>query len=139
MATLILLAIAGFMNAVMDTVADKYDSSIFSRLDEQYWRKSMSWLNKYEPLSDANGYKLIRRKVLGVVVPVMFTDAWHLAKSIMLSSITVAIVLYEPMFDKILSKFEFHNALSYGLDFIVLRAMFGAGFMLGYDLIFPKE
>jgi hypothetical protein len=87
---IIFSCLAGFANAMMDILESKWNKSIFK--DESFPRpffesKQVSWINKY----DEEGNRLVWFKVFGlkILVPVAFTDAWHLAKSIMLTSFSV--------------------------------------------------
>lgn len=135
MTSFFLLLFAGGCNAVMDITTHKFEKSIFSDFDKQWWNPAVSWLNKYEVPAAWNDYKLVRRHIefigidTGIVIPVVFTDGWHLFKSLMLTSIVVAVVFYEPIFDK------------WWLDLIMSRLAFGIGFNFCYKwaLLKPVE
>jgi hypothetical protein len=99
----VLLAVAAMLSAVQDTIAHHYLDSIFIRFDEQrYW-------NLY--LSNAKPIYLrgTRYKV----------DAWHNAKSLMIISISIAILLYKPLFH-----FKFHFFAELALMGIIWNAVF---------------
>jgi hypothetical protein len=72
---IILVILAGICKAVMDTVADHYDNSVFAskEFDRYFWDKSISWANKY--MNDMSR----RPRFWGsTTVFVFVTDAWHL-------------------------------------------------------------
>lgn len=106
--------------AVMDTLQFHYDSSVFP-INSNYWDASVSWANKYSDVEN-----LVRKKWLGIPVPTLLTDGWHLFQSIFLSLVFVAIIIYKPITDYIL------------IDFIILRLVFGIGFILFYNKILRK-
>ena len=71
---------SGVLDAVMDTLKDHYSISIFANENAKYWNPAISWKNKYVDFDPAKGF--IKWNVLGLEInkPVIFTDAWHLAK-----------------------------------------------------------
>lgn len=75
---ILLYCIGGIFDAVMDTCSDHFYSSVFKNLNPSYWNKNVSWINKYVNKDPKQGFK----KMLGIVIPVAFTDAWHMAKSL---------------------------------------------------------
>ena len=107
MITLILLLTAGILNAVMDKIAFNYKSSIFKDLNPRFWDVKQSWKNQWKwPLEPYTGWYYF-----GLYTPrykenfpysntflVWATDAWHLAKALMLGCIMLGIVFYSPMF-----------------------------------------
>jgi len=72
---IILIILAGICKAVMDTVADHYDNSIFASKDfnKYFWDKSISWMNKYK-----NDMPPRERFWGSTTIFVFVTDAWHL-------------------------------------------------------------
>ena len=107
MITSILLLAAGILNAVMDKIAFNYKSSIFKDLNPRFWDVKQSWKNQWKwPLQPYTGWYYF-----GLYTPrykenfpysntflVWATDAWHLAKALMLGCIMLGIVFYSPMF-----------------------------------------
>ena len=107
MITSILLLAAGILNAVMDKIAFNYKSSIFKDLNPRFWDVKQSWKNQWKwPLEPYTGWYYF-----GLYTPrykenfpysntflVWATDAWHLAKALMLGCIMLGIVFYSPMF-----------------------------------------
>jgi hypothetical protein len=118
----ILLFISGAAKGVMDTLQFHFDRSIFKGINNLYWNPEISWVRKYEGTDSS-----IRRKWLGVPIPVAFTDAFHLFQSIFLTTLFIAIVLYRPI-------------TSYKVvDFILLRSIFGFSFVLFYNKLLIKK
>lgn len=77
MTSLIFIALAAIFNAAMDRLENEnFSSSVFKNLDPKFWYKRESW--KYA--KKIGGYKL---------------DAWHLAKSCMISCLLLAIVSFK--------------------------------------------
>ncbi len=71
--SLIFWALASILDAVMDTIKDHWDVSIFKnnpKYDEQWWNPAISWKNKNNNLY----WKIFKWKIKK---PVQFTDAWH--------------------------------------------------------------
>lgn len=99
--TYLLIAIAAVFNAIMDTLWTHYPVSIFRGLDPKWWNPNESW--KYNS------------NFLGIVR----LDAWHLAKYGMLGSISMAIVLYKPIWGY--------------YDFLVIPAVWSVFFELFYS------
>jgi hypothetical protein len=87
MTSLILISLAAIFEAIMDTLAHHFTGSVFKNLNPKFWNPNESWVRKHEL---GGLYK-------SILSP--FTDAWHLAKLIMLSFIVGTVVAYEPMFN----------------------------------------
>jgi hypothetical protein len=89
--TLIIVALAAVCNAVMDVLQFHFKQSVFAEYDEQFFNPAISWRNKYVNHDPVFGLK----KIFGLIpVPAAFTDAWHLAKSLMIGLLLTAIVMY---------------------------------------------
>jgi hypothetical protein len=73
---ILLIIAASFCKAVADTVADHFDTSIFSKLNPKFWDKKVS----SEHARRIGGYKI---------------DAWHLSMSAMIILLISAIIIYE--------------------------------------------
>jgi len=108
MISLILMIVAGAFNAVMDKIAFTFSSSIFRNLNPMFWDLSVSWKNQWKwPLEPFKGwwyfglYKPPYQEHFpySTTMLVMFTDAWHLAKFLMLCCMMLAVVFYAPMFN----------------------------------------
>lgn len=77
----VLVSIAAGLNALMDTIGDHvhFNASIFSNWKKEFWSKEISW--QYA------------KKVFGWKY-----DGWHVAKSIMIICLVVAIVVFKPYY-----------------------------------------
>jgi len=99
---------AGICNAVMDKLTYHYDTSIFCNLKPEFWNPSVSWKNH-------------KGNYLLSTVFVMFTDAWHLSKFLMIISLCMGVYFYTPfcgMFDIVLLYLSF--TVTFELFFSVL-------------------
>jgi hypothetical protein len=128
MKPLLFIFIAGICYGILATLQFHYSVSIFSE-GNQFWDASVSWMNKY-----SNIQSLQRKEIVaGVVLPVLFTDGYHLVQSIFLLFVFLTIIFY-----KRITHFFVNHALNYLVDFILLRSVFGLGFVLMYNLILVK-
>jgi hypothetical protein len=119
--TLTFVALAAACNAVMDICSHKWYTSIFSNYSRQWWDATVSWRNKYNSLSPANG----RRKIFWQInFPVQLTDSWHLFKTLMIIFLCIAIALPTS-----------HNLLTFALAGITWNTTFS----LFYKLILIKR
>ena len=107
MLSLLFMIIAGGFNAVMDKIAFTFSSSIFKDRNPMFWDVSQSWKNQWKwPLEAFTGWwyfglykpKYQEHFPYSTTMLVMFTDAWHLAKAMMLLFVGLAIVCYNPIF-----------------------------------------
>lgn len=127
----ILMLIAGMMNGVMDTIKHRWWSSVFCDIQNERWKEYFhlyGWMNSYMD----NDTKLGRRKWFGII-PVWkpLLDAWHAAKSIMLASISVAVMCAA------MSSLEFTY-----MEIIYIfagRLAFGIGFTIMYSWLLVKR
>lgn len=97
MISYLLVILASFCNSVMDTLIHHHSTSIFQNYKTGFWADALevSWRNKYINGDPKNGHK----KLFWIInVPDVFTDGWHLSKSVMIISLIAAIVLYNPLF-----------------------------------------
>lgn len=108
---------SGFFNGVGDVLQFKYVSSRFccNNLNQQYWNPKISWKNKYWHGSPANGAKFP-----GSTGPLVFlTDAWHLSKTLSLTSIQIGVLTHERKKPRKL----WHDIA----DLLILKLSFSAG------------
>lgn len=71
--SLFCFALAGAMNAVMDTLDHHFTTSIFLGLNDQWWNPAISWHNKYDYSFPFNITQI--------------SDGWHFFKTLMLVTI----------------------------------------------------
>ena len=123
MITIILIMIASICNAIQDILAHHHSISIFGKYKKGFWSDATqeSWKEKY---IDWDGGNRNRKKwIFGLFnLPVQFTDAWHLFKSLMVVLFVLAIVLYKPFFGIL-------------IDFFVLGAIWNLEFLSFYNKI----
>ena len=127
----ILVSIAGLFKAVMDTLDFHYSTSVFSRLDPQFWNPEISSWNKYKNGDKDQGSAF----PFSTTLFVMFTDGWHLMQSGFLFSMTAAIVTYSRGLGKQLLFWELNIdsfVLGGVIDFIVLGVLFRVVFSFFY-------
>lgn len=134
MITLVLIALAGALNATYEILFVAYKYSIFKNLNPQYWDPKTSWIYKWKyPLAPAPkrwyyfGFqpRHEERFPYSSTIFVGLTDAWHLFKAIMLGCLMIAIVSYTPIFSPL-------------LDIILLYCIFTFAFTIFYDNILRK-
>jgi hypothetical protein len=108
MYSLILIALAGFFNSIMDILFTQYEGSIFAKRNNPlFWNPAVSWKNKWaQPFSQPAENKWY---YFGFVPPykerfpysstifVWLTDGWHLAKALMLLAIMLSVCTYVPV------------------------------------------
>lgn len=77
--SILFIVLAGIFSALMDSIENEHiNNTIFSKLNPNFWSKRVSW-NK--------SFTLVKYKF----------DAWHLAKSAMITSWIAAILTYTPV------------------------------------------
>lgn len=117
MTTLFLITLAGMLNSIMD-LCIKFDETIFSKIHgfRNFMDFKISWKNKYKNGDPLQGSRFF----LSTKALVFLTDAWHLAKTLMLICLSLAIVFYEPIF-------------VWYIDAFIFWTLFGTAFTLFYD------
>ena len=91
MITVILIFIAGILNACMDVLRYRWTTSIFRFWKNQHWiNPALSWSNKWK--LDTKIGDFIMSTFL-----VFLTDFWHFCKFLMLLAVFCSIVFYIPL------------------------------------------
>jgi hypothetical protein len=131
MITLFLLFLAGALNATMDVLSFRYKTSIFSKYTklQAFFNPQESWVNKYKDNNPKLGPKFFGSKTFLVFL----TDAWHLAKMLMITAFTLAIVFYNPV---IVTESIFVNIVA---NLLLMRVVFSATFELFFSKILIKK
>jgi hypothetical protein len=131
MITLFLLFLAGALNATMDVLSFRYKTSIFSKYTklQEFFNPQESWVNKYKDNNPELGPKFFGSKTFLVFL----TDAWHLAKMLMITAFTLAIVFYNPV---IVTESIFVNIVA---NLLLMRVVFSATFELFFSKILIKK
>lgn len=124
MISYLLVILAAFLNSVMDTLSHHHSTSVFKNNLTGFWSdaSTTSWKNKYIDGNPLNG----RRKLFWKInIPVQFTDAWHLGKSLMIIFLIAAICLYKELF-------------CVWIDFFALGFLWNMTFNFFYNVILRK-
>jgi hypothetical protein len=94
MISLLLMILAGILNAFMDVTDFHYSISIFTKWKCQKWiDPALSWRNKWKNGDPAQGERFFGSSTIFVCV----TDFWHFCEFLMMLSICCAIVFYHPL------------------------------------------
>jgi hypothetical protein len=104
-AILLLMALGGFFDSVIDKLKHHYNNSVFFRrpdiFNPQYWKPTQSWVNKYKRdiegkvIKDSSG-KYIPAFFLSTTALVFLTDGWHLAQFLRNAAFKVAVCVALP-------------------------------------------
>lgn len=145
MATVLIL-IAGMLKGLMDTISHHWEDCIFNtpRFKKYHdWMNPIwSWDNKYFDNDPKKGYKTL---MFGIPKPVLMSDLWHLAQSIMLLCISFALGLTLLESSKILPFLILSLFLPYDPTWYVMlyaiwfRLWFGVGFQIMYKYFLLKK
>jgi hypothetical protein len=124
MISFILIFLSGILNAIMDVLDFKFNSSIFATCKNQQWiNPNISWKNKWKYIDEI----WIGEKFFGSSTFLVFlTDLWHLCKFLMLLFIMSAIVFYNPL-------------LNWWVDFLLLYCIFTITFEIFFSKVFIKK
>lgn len=122
MISLVLMMIAGALNAVMDRIAFTFKSSVFKNLNPFFWDVRQSWKNQWKqplrpPYNDWYYFGLYKPRhqenyPFSSTFLVWTTDAWHLAKSLMLGLIATSIICYKPVAGGLVDIFLLYSAFT---------------------------
>lgn len=124
---LLCLAAAGALNAAMDTVSFHFDRSVFSYLHhDSYFNPQISWVNKWAVDESGKPVPGVDRYWESSRLFVVLTDFWHLAKSLMIGCIMLAVICYRR---------ETARSPIALADFILCYAAFTGSFTVFYDCI----
>ena len=131
--TILLILIAGLSNGIMDSVTHHHAHKWIS--GKLWWDndpENGSHLNKYINRDISLG----RRKLFKYFnYPVIITDAWHCFKSIMIWSLLLSLLTYEPIFmHGELLGYDMPEWSDRLFDIITLRLVFALGFHIPYQL-----
>jgi len=107
MVSCLFIFFAAIFNAIMDSVEnERIVKTVFHSLNAKFWYKRLSW--NYVPKTF--GYKW---------------DAWHMAKSLMIISLCLAVVTY-------------HSIFNLWADFAIFGLIWNGTFNLFYNHIFKR-
>jgi hypothetical protein len=135
MISLLLMMVAGALNAVMDRISFTFKSSVFKDLNPVFWDVKTSWKNMWKwPLEPFSGWyyfglykpRYKEKFPYSTTFLVWATDAWHLAKALMIGCIGLAIGFHSPV-------------VNWFVDALVMVTMFGVMFTYFYDYILKSK
>lgn len=126
--SIVFLSLAAICNAVMDTSVHHYSTSIFSKLDPNWWNGEISWRNKYFLGDPLQGRRFL---FLGIKYPVQLTDAFHFFKMLMIIFICASIVTYSPCA-------LFLDCGSVILSQLIIFSIYGIVWNLSFSLFYDK-
>lgn len=81
-----LVIILAVLQAVQETLNDRFNKSIFRNLDEYFWNPKLSWRNKYV---EGNPLKGRKKLIWNINRPVQISDAFHIIKTIQVTLLAV--------------------------------------------------
>lgn len=86
----VMIALASASNAVMDTLATRYDRSIFAQMSshQQWLDPRISWVNKWKDGDPKHGEAF----PLSSTALACTTDAWHFFKTLAITFLTLALI-----------------------------------------------
>ena len=133
MISLILIALAGALNATYEILFTGFNQSIFNKLNPKFWNPLESWKFKwssdYPQKIETKWYyfgylpRYKERFAYSSTVFVFLTDAWHLFKALMLGCVMLSIVNYSviltPFIDLILHYVVFTFTFTMFFDYIL--------------------
>jgi hypothetical protein len=132
MISLILIALAGALNATYEILFTGFNKSIFRNLNPEFWNPNESWIYKWDtPIKEYSeskwyyfGYapRYKERFPYSSTVFVFLTDAWHLFKSLMLGCIMISVVNYSVIVNPF-------------IDFILIYVTFTFTFTIFFDYV----
>jgi len=122
MISLVIVIVAGFLNAIMDKLQFHFATSVFADKNPLFWNPAESWKNKWKNGDKAQGEKFI----LSSTVLVSFTDAWHLFKSLYLTALVAAVIMYQPMINPL-------------VDFLIIKIAMSGTFELSYSKLLTRS
>ena len=117
MISLLFVFLAAVCNAVMDKTQFHYHKSIFKFLNPYFWNGEISWQNKYVNRDFLQGLKSI---------PVQFTDAFHLFKSLMIIFFAIAVIEYKQIIHPV-------------IDLLMIGSVWNGTFNIFFNKILHNE
>ena len=131
--SILLFVIAAMCNALMDTIQFHwYKFRWNDKVNEQWWRPSISHLNKYIDGIEANGQ--IYNGWLGWMSN--FLDAWHTYKITMIMCFALSAILFPYSFKIRIFKYDIFNI---GLWLIIYGIAWNVPFNYCYNHLFVTK
>ena len=132
---LLLIFLSGVSNAIMDTLADHYGISIFSNkfFTQEFWRKNLSWKNKYKERGDTKIVNLIEKLDDGPLV--FLTDGWHLFQMFWRVTLFFAILIARYTTELNITGIFWIDLI---ISFTIISTSYLGGFVLFYNKVLVK-
>lgn len=123
---ILFVSLGAIFNAMMDTVSHHFETSVFKKFKTSFWNPQYSWMNKYKKMGK-NGIDLDKKRMLfwKIPMPVQISDFWHMAKALMIVSISLAVVTY--------------NSYTWWIDLLFVGYFWNITFSLFYDIILRRK
>ena len=131
--SVVLYALAGLFNGVMDTLQFHYESSPFPK-GSLFWNPVISWRNKYKNGDSSQGPRFPG----STTIFVLLTDGWHLMKALNLASYRLALVFVGAAFWQF-SETPWQNTASWAAIWVALIFVHSGGFHLTYSIILKRR
>lgn len=130
MISAVLIFIAAIANSVGDKIQFHWGTSIFAGRGWDSWANpQVSWRRKWKWSNGKPDLMLGEAFPGSSTVFVSFTDLWHLSKSIQLTSIFLACVLWVPIVNCQ------NQILEIGINFVIVRIIYGVTFEIFYSRV----
>lgn len=81
-----LIVALALLQAIQETLNDRFNKSIFRNLNEYFWNPRLSWRNKYV---EGNPLKGRKKLFWNINVPVQISDAFHLIKTVQITILAI--------------------------------------------------
>jgi hypothetical protein len=118
-------------NAIMDTLADHFNTSIFTNeyFTKEFWNKNLSWKNKYKERGDSHIANLIEKLDDGPLV--FLTDGWHMFQMFWRVTLFIGIILA-----RYTTEVNFTGVL--WMDSIIIFGIISTVYLSGFVLFYNK-
>lgn len=129
--------LASICNALMDTLQFHwYKFRWKDSVNAQFWNPQISWKQKYIDGDPKKGRKQWCFGKLCIDKPVVFTDAWHFIKMLMIVFITISTATFPLLAKGRIFENVFWNTLS---SIVLFGLIWNLIFSIFYDKVFVKE
>lgn len=126
--SMVFIMLAAICNAIMDTSAQHFSTSIFKRLNPLFWNGEISWKNKYIN-GDPNQGRV--KWFFGLVKPVQITDAFHFFKMLMIVFICLSVITFDKCLVLVNCQYTWYN-------FLIILGVYGLLWNTIFSLFYNK-
>jgi len=129
-----LIILSAIANSIGDKIQFHWSTSIFAGRGWDHWANpKISWRRKWKWGSEKLDQPLGEAFPGSSTIFVSLTDLWHLAKSVQLTSLFLACVLWSPIIDLQ------HGPLEVVVNFALLRVLYGVTFEGFYSRVLARR